>query len=186
MSALWYLSRATGVVSIVLMTVVMVLGLWLAGARRSVGNRTTMIQSVHRSLALGMVTFLVVHIVTAVLDSYVHITLLAAVVPFASSYRRLTVGLGTIGFDLLAAIVVTSIARHRLSERVWRVVHRASFVMWPITLWHGIAMGTGNEPLLRYTTIGCGVVGAVAVLWRLTGTHHDSERRRDVLRQEWT
>lgn len=186
MTFLWYLSRATGVVSIVLMTAVMVLGLVLSGARRSAGNRTTIIQAVHRGLALGVLTFLAAHIVTAIVDTYVHIGVLAAVLPFTSSYRRLEVGLGTIGLDLLVAIVVTSLARHRISERIWRLLHRCSFLMWPITLWHGVAMGTGNEPLLRDTTIGCGVIGVLAVLWRLGGSHHDSARRREVLRQEWT
>lgn len=186
MSALWYLSRATGVLSIVLMTAVLLLGLILSGARPGAVDRTAVTQALHRSLALGMLTFLVVHITTAIIDTYVHISLLAAVLPFSSSYSRFSVGLGTLGLDVLAAIIVTSLARHRMSERVWRLVHRSSFVMWPLTLWHGIAMSTGNEPLLRYTTIGCAVIGAVAVLWRLTGSHHDSARRRDVLRQEWT
>lgn len=186
MSILWYLSRATGVISVVLMTAVMVLGLVLSGARHGVVNRTAMTQALHRSLALGMTTFLVVHIATAIIDTYVHISVLAAVLPFTSSYSRLSVGLGTLGFDVLVAIVVTSLARHRISERVWRLVHRAGFVMWPLTLWHGIAMSTGDEPLLRFTTIGCGVVGVATVLWRLAGSHHDSGRRREVLRQEWT
>lgn len=186
MSLLWYLSRATGVISIVLMTSVMVLGLLLSGARRSVGSRTTIVQAVHRSLALGMLAFLVLHIATAIIDTYVHISVVAAVLPFASSYRRFAVGLGTLGLDIVAAVIVTSLLRRRLSERVWRLVHRSSFVLWPLTLWHGIAMSTGNQPLLRFITIGCGVIGTAAVLWRLIGTHHDSARRREVLRQEWT
>lgn len=186
MSALWYLSRATGVISIVLMTAVLLLGLVLSGSRTGVVTRTAVTQALHRSLALGMLTFLVVHIATAIIDTYVHISVLAAVLPFTSSYSRLSVGLGTLGLDLLAAIIVTSLARHRLSERVWRLVHRGSFVLWPLTLWHGIAMSTGNEPLLRYPTIGCAVIGSLAILWRLTASHHDSARRRDVLRQEWT
>lgn len=186
LTILWYVSRATGVISMVLMTAVLVLGLTLSGARRSVVSRTTVIQAMHRSLALGMMTFLVVHIASSIIDTYVHVGLLAAVLPFTSSYQPVEVGLGTIGFDVLAAIVVTSVARHRISERVWRLVHRASFVMWPVTLWHGIAMGTANEPLLRDTTIGCGVIGTAAVLWRLVASHHDSSRRREVLRQEWT
>lgn len=186
MTMLWYLSRATGVISILLMTAVMVLGLFLSGARRSAGNRTTIVQAVHRSMALGMLTFLVMHIATAIIDTYVHISLVAAVLPFASSYSRFAVGLGTLGLDILAAVVVTSLLRRRIKERVWRLVHRSSFVMWPLTLWHGIAMSTGNEPMLRFITIGCGVIGTAAVLWRLAGTHHDSARRREILRQEWT
>lgn len=186
MTALWYLSRATGVVSIVLMTAVVALGLLLSGARQGAGNRSTMVQALHRSLALGMLTFLVLHIATAVVDSYVNINVLAAVLPFTSSDRSFTVGLGTLGADILVAVIVTSLLRHRIDERVWRVVHRTSFVMWPLTLWHGIAMGTSNEPLLRFTTIACAVLGGAALLWRLIGSHHDSSRRREVLRQEWT
>lgn len=186
MSVLWFLSRATGVLSIVLLTTVLVLGLFLSGARRSVGGRTTIVQAVHRSLALGLLTFLVVHIGTAILDTYVHVGVGAVVLPFASSYHRFAVGLGTLGLDVLVAVVVTSLVRHRISERVWRVVHRATFVMWPLTLYHGIAMSTSNEPLLRFITVGCGLIGVAALLWRLVGTHHDSARRHEVLRQEWT
>lgn len=186
MTALWYLSRATGVVSVVLMTAVMVLGLFLSGRRRSAGDRTTIVQAVHRSLTFGMLVFLVAHIASAILDSYVQVGVLAVLLPFTSSYSRLDVGIGTLAFDVLAAIIVTSVARHRIPERVWGLVHRTSFVMWPLTLWHGIAMSTGSDPLLRYTTIGCGVVGALALLWRLVAPHHDTTRRRAVLRQEWT
>lgn len=186
MSALWYLSRATGVMSVVLLTAVMILGLLLSGARRRAGNRTTMVQAIHRSLALGMLVFLAVHIGTAIIDTYVHIDVLAVVLPFTSSYKRLNVGIGTLGLDVLLAIIVSSLLRHRLNERVWRLVHRAAFVMWPLVLWHGIAMSTANERLLRFTTIGCGIVAVAAVVWRLLGPHHDSRRRREVLRQEWT
>ncbi|TWP33839.1 ferric reductase-like transmembrane domain-containing protein [Leekyejoonella antrihumi] len=183
---LWYLSRATGILSIVLMTAVILLGLVLSGSRRTAVTRTTVIQGVHRSLSLGMLTFLVVHIATAILQTYVRINPISAVVPFTSSYGRFTVGLGTLAFDLLAAIVVTSLMRHRMSERVWRIVHRGTFAMWPLALWHGVALGTSNEPLLRGTTIACAIVGGVALLWRLAGSHHDNNRRREVLRQEWT
>ena len=183
---LWYVSRAAGTLSIVLMTVVMILGLVLSGARQRAGTRTTVIQGVHRSLALGMLTFLVVHIATAVAETYVHIDLISAFVPFTSPYRRFLVGLGTLGADILAAVIVTSVLRHRISQRVWRIVHRATFAMWPLTIWHGIAMGTSNEPLLRGTTIACAVAGGVVLLWRFAGSHRDSARRREVLRQEWT
>ena len=40
---LWYLSRATGVVSIVLLTVVVVLGLVTSGRRRPTGDSATVV-----------------------------------------------------------------------------------------------------------------------------------------------
>jgi hypothetical protein len=55
--------------------------------------------------------FLALHIVTAVVDPFTHLGWLTAVVPFSSNYRTFWLGLGTITFELLLAIVATSLAR---------------------------------------------------------------------------
>ena len=185
-AALWYLSRATGVVSLVLLTAVLVLGLVLAGRRRPHGGTTTVVTAVHRWWALGASTFLVAHVVTAVVETYVDLGWVSVVVPFSSGYRPLWVGLGTLAFDVLLAVVVTSYARHRLPERAWRGVHLLSYLLWPLAVVHGIAMSTGDQPLLRGVTIGCGVAGAAAVAWRLATTHHDAERRTLVASRGWS
>jgi methionine sulfoxide reductase heme-binding subunit len=93
------------------------------------------------------------------------------------------VGLGTIAVDLAAAVLVTSLLRYRLPERVWKAVHLTAFALWPIAIVHGIAMGTGNEPILRGVTIGCAVAGACAIGWRIWATDPDSDRRRSVALQ---
>lgn len=183
---LWFLSRATGVVSIVLLTAVLVLGLVTAGRRRPHGISQTVITGLHRSLALGTSTFLLVHVMTAVVETYVNIDLISAVIPFTSAYSRGWVGLGTIAVDIGAAIVVTSLLRHRLSERLWRGVHLLALVLWPTAIVHGLALGTGNEPALRFITIACAVVGVGALAWRGLATHHDERRRSDIALQEWT
>ena len=56
----------------------------------------------HRWLSLGMVVFLVVHIATAIAETYVSIDAISAIVPFTSGYETLWVGLGTLAVDLLA------------------------------------------------------------------------------------
>ena len=78
MNVLWYLSRATGVASIVLLTVVVVLGVVTAGRRRPQGEQATIVMAMHRWLSLGMASFLIVHIATAIFDSYVSISALAS------------------------------------------------------------------------------------------------------------
>lgn len=115
-SALWYLSRATGVVSVVLLTAVVVLGVVTAGRRSPHGTHATVVMALHRWLSLGMSAFLVAHILTAILDGYVDIGLLATLVPFTSGYETLWVSIGTLAVDLLLAVVATSLLRSRISE----------------------------------------------------------------------
>ena len=66
---LWYLSRATGITSIALLTAVLLLGVVTSGRRRPVGERATILMGLHRWLSLGMVAFLGVHITTAIAET---------------------------------------------------------------------------------------------------------------------
>lgn len=183
---LWFVSRAAGVVSVAMLTVVVVLGLVTASRRRPKGIRSAVVMGLHRSLSLGASVFLVVHVATAVVETYVSIDWVSAIVPFTSGYQRAWVGLGTIAVDLVAAIVITSLLRHRLPERVWKGVHVSAFAFWPMAVVHGIAMGTSDEPILRWISIGCAVAGAAALGWRVLATDADTERRRSVALQEWS
>ncbi len=183
---LWFLSRATGVVSIVLLTSVLVLGLVTSGRRRPHGLSSAVVPGVHRTLALGTSVFLTAHVATAVAETFVSIDLVSAVLPFTSGYERVWVGFGTLAVDLVAALVVTSLLRHRLPERAWRTVHALAFALWPLALVHGLALGTGNETGLRLVTLACGAVGVGALAWRLVTASPDEARRREVVAQEWS
>ena len=183
---LWFVSRATGTVTVVLLTVVLVLGLVTSGRRTHRSDHATVLMALHRSLSLGAVAFLGVHVATAVAETYVDIDAYAAVVPFVSGYEPLAVGLGALGVDAFCAVVVTSLLRHRLSSRTWVLVHRLAHVLWPTAVVHGFLLGTDDEPVLRGVTVACGVVVLVVAGWRLRATHADRARRAEVLAQEWT
>ncbi len=185
-SALWYLSRATGVVTVVLLTIVVGLGIVTAGRRRPAGESATIVMGLHRWLSLGMLVFLGIHIVTAILDGYVSISWLAVVVPFTSGYDTLLVGFGTLALDLLVVVMVTSYLRHRIPERQWRVVHWASYAMWLVALFHGFLMGTADQAGLRAVTLACAAIGGLMACWRVVATHSDKERRRTIDAQEWS
>src|SRR5512142_1731890 len=93
-TAFWYTSRATGIVALLLLTVVLALGILVNRQGRLAGLPRFAVTDIHRNLSLLSVVFIAVHVVTAVLDTYVHIPLLSAVIPFASGYERLWLGLG--------------------------------------------------------------------------------------------
>ncbi|MEV5718282.1 ferric reductase-like transmembrane domain-containing protein [Amycolatopsis mediterranei] len=144
-SAVWYFSRATGLVSLVLFTGVVVLGALGAGRFATREWPRFAVAAVHRNLALTSLAFLAAHIASAVLDGYVPLGWLDVVVPFGADYQPLWVGLGAVAIDLVLAIVVTSLVRTRLPARVWRAVHWLAYLCWPVALVHGFGMAEDDS-----------------------------------------
>ncbi len=142
-STWWFLTRSTGAVALVLLTLTVVLGVIDVRRYASTAWPRFVIDGLHRSVALTTAVFLALHIVTSVLDSFAPIGLLDAVIPFAGSYRPLWLGLGAVSFDLIVAVTVTSLVRRRIGHRVWRAVHWFSYASWPVALLHGL--GTGSD-----------------------------------------
>lgn len=168
-SPLWYATRATGVTALVLLTAVVVLG--VAGTARFATPTWPRVitAQLHRSLSLLAVAFVAVHVVTTVLDPYAPIGWISAIVPFASPYRTLWLGLGTVASDLLLAVVVTSLLRARLGYRSWRAVHWLGYACWPVALWHGLGTGTDSKlSWLLALDAACVAAVAAAVGWRLS------------------
>jgi len=139
---LWYLNRSTGLVVLALLTLTAVLGV-LSTARggrllpRFVG------QVLHRNLALWSIVLLVLHVTTAVVDTYVDIRWWQVVVPWiGSTYLPLWLGFGTVAFDLLVLVIVTSLVRARMRHRSWRLVHLLSYAAWGVAVAHGLGIGT--------------------------------------------
>ena len=139
---LWFVSRASGLVLLVLLTAVMMFG---AAARMGRAPRRWprfAVAELHRTLSLFAVALLALHVLTAILDRYVTIGWAATVIPFLSPYRRLAIGLGTAAADLGAAVLLTSVLRSRLGLRWWRGVHRLAYLAWPTAFWHALTAGS--------------------------------------------
>ena len=160
-SPFWFITRATGAVSLVLLTLSVTLGILNVRRTQIAGVPRFVLDSVHRTAALLAVAFVVVHIVTTLLDGYAPISLLDVVIPFGSAYRPVWLGLGTVAFDLLLAITITSLLRRRLGHRPWRATHWLAYASWPVALVHGL--GTGSDAKTHWLLVLSGVC-VVAVL----------------------
>jgi len=167
--ALWYAGRGTGLVSLVLFTLVVVLGIATRSGRPLAGLPRFAITELHRNASLTALVFLLIHVTTLLFDPYAQLRVLDLVVPFAGAYRPVWQGLGTVAFDLVLAIVVTSLLRHRIGVRIWRGVHWLTYLMWPVAMLHGLGNGTDSGTLwLRLATAACAVAVAAALTWRLS------------------
>ncbi len=165
-SAYWYLARATGVVSLLLLTTSVVLGI-LGPLRVTLSERWPRfaIDTVHRDVSLLVIAVLVIHIVTSILDGFAPIKLIDAVIPFTSAYRPLWLGLGALAFDLLLALCITSLLRRRLGYRSWRAIHWLAYASWPVAVLHGLGTGSDTKAWWNLAlTVAC-LLAVVAAVW---------------------
>ncbi len=166
----WYLTRSSGAVSLLLLTIAVALG--VADVQRWSSPRWPrfVVDTLHRNASLLALAFLVLHVITAVLDTFAPISLVAAFVPFVSSYRPFWLGLGAVALDLMLAVIVTSLLRQRIGQTAWRITHWLVYACWPIALLH--TLGTGSDvksAWLLLLSVACLAVVVAAVLVRTLG-----------------
>ncbi len=173
----WYASRATGVVALLLVTATLILGLVVTRQGRLPGLPRFAVTTLHRNLSLLGLAFIVVHVLTAVLDGYVSIPLAAAVIPLASGYERFSIGLGAVAFDLSLALIFTSLIRGRLPRSWWRPIHLLAYLCWPVAFLHGLAAARDlRSGLLSALAVGCVLLVLAAVIWRLASAAREIPR----------
>jgi sulfoxide reductase heme-binding subunit YedZ len=175
--AIWYVMRGSGVVSLLLLTAVVALGIATSKRWRPGGMPRFVTAGLHRSIALLSVVFVGLHVLTAVFDPYALVGVAAVFVPFVAGRSALWVGLGAISLDLVLALIVTSLVRSHLSPRLWRGVHWLAYLAWPVALAHGIGTGSDKGTLwLQGIAASCvATVGALAV-WRLRDRARGAKR----------
>ncbi len=180
MTVLWYTSRAAGLACLVLLTAVVVLGVLNSGRFAARRWPRFAVSDLHRNLSLVTVVFLAVHIATAIIDPYAGIAWLDAIIPFVSVYHPFWLGLGAVAFDLILALIVSSLLRPRISQRTWRGLHWTAYACWPLALVHGFGIGGADSrlPWVLLLMLVCAVAVLIAVVWRVNARHPDTEARR--------
>jgi methionine sulfoxide reductase heme-binding subunit len=169
---LWYATRAAGLVTLVLLTASMALGILNAGRFGTRRWPRFLVQGLHRNLSLLALAFLALHVATTVIDTYTSIGLRDAIVPFLSGYKRFWLGLGAIGSDLLIALIVTSLVRQRIGHRLWRGIHWAGYLCWPVAVAHGLGIGTDHAKTWVLALTACCIAAVLAAIgYRVRPVH---------------
>jgi sulfoxide reductase heme-binding subunit YedZ len=167
-SAFWYASRATGVVSLVLFSLVAILGILINRQGQLPGLPRFAVTALHRNLSLLTVAFLSMHILTAIADGYAAIPWLSVVVPFTSSYERFWIGLGTVAIDLFAALIITSLLRARIKAPIWRGIHWLAYLCYPVVVIHALGASRDlHSGVLLVLTLATVVAVVAAIAYRL-------------------
>jgi sulfoxide reductase heme-binding subunit YedZ len=164
----WYVTRAAGIVSLVLLSASACLGLLTSARWQRPGWPRFLTAELHRTISLLSVAFLAVHIAVAVFDPKYGLGIAAALVPFASSYRELWLTLGVVSLYLGSAVVITSLVRSHIGHRTWRAVHLTSYAAWPLAVLHSMGTGTDSVATWSWAVYGaCILAVGGSLAWRL-------------------
>lgn len=174
-NAVWFLMRGSGIVSLLLLTGVMALGIATQGGMRLGSMPRFATLALHRSISLLSVVFIAIHVTSAVIDPYAAVTLVNVFVPFTASSHPLLIGLGALAVDLVLALAITGILRERIGRRTWRAIHWAAYATWPVAFIHAVGMGTDTSSVwLRAIGVGAIAVIAASVAWRVLPVDDDA------------
>lgn len=166
---LWFLNRGTGVTLLIVLTLSLALGMLTAGGRAGHLVPAFVPQTLHRNLSILALGLVLAHALTAVVDTFVDIRWWQALSPWGATYQPFWLGLGTLAFDLMILVMLTTWARRRLSHTGWHRIHLLGYATWPLSMAHGAGIGTdAGEPWAQAIAVACTVVVLGALAVRLT------------------
>ncbi len=143
--AYWYLSRASAIVSYILIWLSMALGLMITNKLARVWPGGPGAFDLHQHASLLGLIFAMFHGLILLGDRYINFSLAQVVIPFASvNYSPFWVGLGQLSFYGLALVGLSFYVRKAIGHRVWRLLHTLSFSVFIMALAHGVASGSDS------------------------------------------
>jgi len=167
-SPYWYATRGLGLCALIVLTGTVVLGIVTSIRWTDEATPGFVSADMHRNLSLIAISLVVLHVITTVLDPFAHITVRDVLVPFAAAYRPVWLGLGVVAFEVMVAIIATSLLRNRIGPRLWRLIHWGAYLSWPLALVHGVATGSdARAPWMIAVVVWSVVAVLVALFFRL-------------------
>jgi signal transduction histidine kinase len=119
--------------------------------------------STHRAASAVGALLIVVHVLLAVLDPWIELSWVSALVPGASGWETWGIALSALAVDLLLVLLLTTATR-RWAPRAWRRVHLVAYPVWALAVGHGLLVGTDGAVMRGLALISLALVlAAVSV-----------------------
>lgn len=165
---LWYLTRTTAVAAYVALTLSVVFGLLRTIARTSAEQLSWVVDELHAFIATLAGVFVVGHLLTIKLDTFVIFSLRDVFVPGDGPYRPVAVNIGIFALYVMALTLFSSWIRRFIPYRFWRAIHYLSFLTFALVTLHGWLAGSDtNEPWQRALYVGAAAAVAFLTAVRL-------------------
>jgi predicted ferric reductase len=176
----WYLLRGTGTVLVALLTLAAALGVMSTARAGGALWPRFVTQALHRRVSLLAMAMLTAHVTMAVICEDAEVAWYETFLPRLRSWtgsweqKGVWISLGILTSNLLLVIVITSLFRHRMSQRSWRTLHVTSYACWAAGVLHGIGIGTDTTTFweMGVTVASVSVIATVAMI-RLATLNHE-------------
>ncbi len=144
MQTWWYICRASGLTAFLLLWLSNVWG-FIVGTRMFTSAISTYASvAFHEQLSLLGIVFTAVHAGMLLLDQTVPFSIRELLVPFASYYKPVWVGLGIISVYISLLVTITFYIRRWISWQGFRMIHIFSLLTYFLVLIHGFFTGTDS------------------------------------------
>ena len=174
----WIVSRSSGIVAFVLITISVLLGLTMAGKPVRDPQFTKNLRAVHEQTALAGLVAIAVHGFAILADPWLKPGITGVAIPFTLGVHTFWTGLGVIAGYLAMLLGLSFYLRRQIGARLWRQAHRATIAVYVLGLFHALGAGSDTgSPLFLLWTVGTAVPIAVLFVYRL-GAARRAERRR--------
>jgi DMSO/TMAO reductase YedYZ heme-binding membrane subunit len=163
----WYVARAGGLVSYVLLATTVVWGTALAARAFRARPGLPWLSAMHEWLGVLALTFLGVHIGALLLDTYMRFTVVDVLVPFASKWHPGAVAWGVIGLYLMLAVQLSARFRGKLPKRyrpLWKKVHLASYPLFGVATIHLLTAGTDSRTFAASLAVAAAVAAVLVAI----------------------
>jgi len=175
----WLTSRVTAFLAYVAITASVVYGLLLSTKLLDAIAHRPVSFALHQDLAAVGLGLAAIHGALLTLDQTINFSIADLLVPFASPYRPIGVGIGQLAFYVVTLVTLSFYARRRIGQRTWRLIHYLTFLAFIGSTAHGILTGTdSSQPWAFWTYAGSATIVVFLTVYRIvTGVASSRERR---------
>lgn len=166
----WFIARITGLTAFAVLSLSVLSGEALRTSVLDFLAKNRAIRKLHDFTTPLWLPLVGAHVIALLLDRTARIQPVNVIVPFLTDYGQLPIGLGTIAFDIVMVVAITSWLRSRMSNTVWMWIHRTSYVGFVALFFHAALSGTDfDAPLVSAlawsTAAGLAILGVSRIVW---------------------
>ncbi|MDP9321764.1 MAG: ferric reductase-like transmembrane domain-containing protein [Chloroflexota bacterium] len=167
---IWIVARATGVAAYIALCLAVLSGIALRTSVLDFLATNRALRSLHDFVTWVWIPLGFAHVTTLLLDKTAQIAPLDLVVPFQVGYAPVAIGLGTLSLDIVVLVTITSWLRRKMDDRLWRWLHRTSYVAFVTLFLHALLSGTDfSSPLISSISwsaaLGIGLLAASRIFF---------------------
>lgn len=166
----WFIARITGLTAFAVLSLSVLSGEALRTSVLDFLAKNRALRKLHDFTTPLWLPLVFAHIIALLLDRTAQIHPINVVVPFLTSYGEIPIGLGTIAFDIVMVVTITSWLRSRMNNTVWTWIHRTSYLAFVAIFFHAALSGTDfDAPLVSAlawsTAAGLAILGISRIVW---------------------